>query len=264
MRPMGEFVTQPAGVAGGNTAAVSSEVPSFQPLYQQIKALLTQRLESGEWRPGESIPSEHELAAQFGVSQGTVRKAIDELAGENLVVRRQGKGTFVATHTEAPSSIFRFLRVRRNDGQDEYPASELLDVRRGRASADIARAIDLKPGDGVLLLRRLLRYGGEPTVLDDITLPANLFKGFTKERFDVYEGSMYGFFETEFGVRMLRAEEQLRAVAADPVTAEALRVGIGSPLLCVERIAYTYGDRPVEFRRGLCTTRSHHYANTLS
>ena len=250
--------------ANGSASPAAPETPSFQPLYQQIKGLLTQRLESGEWRPGEAIPSEQDLAAQFSVSQGTVRKAIDELAGENIVVRRQGKGTFVATHTETKSSMFRFLRMRRNDGQDEYPASELLDVRRGRATAEIARAIDLKPGDSVLVLRRLLRYGGEPTVLDEITLPAALFKGLTKERFDAYEGSMYGFFETEFGVRMLRAEEQVKAVAADPTTAEALRVGIGSPLLCVERIAYTYGDKPVEFRRGLCTTRSHHYANTLS
>jgi GntR family transcriptional regulator len=100
--------------------------------------------------------------------------------------------------------------------------------------------------------------------LDEITLPAALFKGITKERFDAYEGSMYGFFETEFGVRMLRAEEQVRAVAADPATAEVLRVGMGSPLLSVERVAFTYGDKPVEFRRGLCTTRSHHYANELN
>ena len=240
------------------------ETPSFQPLYQQIKGLLTQRLETGEWRPGQAIPSEHDLAAQFSVSQGTVRKAIDELAGDNLVVRRQGKGTFVATHTETKSSMFRFLRVRRNDGQDEYPASDLIDVKRSRANADIARSLDLKAGDAILILRRLLRYSGEPTVLDEITLPAALFKGLTKERFDAYEGSMYGFFETEFGVRMLRAEEQVKAVTADPITAEALRVGMGSPLLCVERITYTYADKPVEFRRGLCTTRSHHYANVLS
>jgi len=253
-----------ASAQATNAASPAPETPSFQPLYQQIKGLLTQRLESGEWRPGEAIPSEQDLAAQFSVSQGTVRKAIDELAGENIVIRRQGKGTFVATHTETKSSMFRFLRMRRNDGQNEYPASELFDVKRGRVSAEIGRLLDLKAGDAILILRRLLRYGGEPTVLDEITLPAALFKGLTKERFDAYEGSMYGFFETEFGVRMLRAEEQIKAVAADPITAEALRVGMGSPLLCVERIAYTYGDKPVEFRRGLCTTRSHHYANTLN
>jgi GntR family transcriptional regulator len=245
-------------------AAYPPAGPSFQPLYVQIKSLLVKQLEAGEWEPGESIPSEMDLAARYQVSQGTVRKAIDELAGENLLVRRQGKGTFVATHTETKSSMFRFLRVRRNDGQDEYPESELLEVKRARAPADVARILEISTGDAVTVLRRVLRYGGMPTVLDEITLPGALFKGITKERFDAYEGSMYGFFETEFGVRMVRAEEQVRAVAADPMTAEILRVGMGSPLLSVERVAYTYGDKPVEFRRGLCTTRSHHYANELN
>src|SRR6266404_1763901 len=93
--------------------------PSFQPLYLQIKALLERSLEADEWRPGEAIPSEIDLAARFAVSQGTVRKAIDALAGDNLVVRRQGKGTFVATHTEEKTSHFRFLRIRSSAGQDE-------------------------------------------------------------------------------------------------------------------------------------------------
>ncbi len=245
-------------------ATPTSVGPTFHPLYQQIKALLVKQLETGEWQPGEAIPSEMELAARFAVSQGTVRKAIDELASDNILIRRQGKGTFVATHTETKSSMFRFLRIRRNDGQDEYPESELLEIKRARASAEVARALEIATGDSVIQLRRVLRYSGMPTVLDEITLPASLFKGLSKERFDAYEGSMYGFFETEFGVRMLRANEQVRAVAADPNTAEVLRVGIGSPLLSVERVAYTYGDKPVEFRRGLCTTRSHHYANELN
>ena len=256
----GADATAPSSLA----ATSPSAGPTFHPLYQQIKALLVKQLETGEWQPGEAIPSEMELAARFSVSQGTVRKAIDELAADNILIRRQGKGTFVATHTETKSSMFRFLRIRRNDGQDEYPESELLEVKRARASAEVARALELATGDSVIQLRRVLRYSGMPTVLDEITLPAALFKGLSKERFDAYEGSMYGFFETEFGVRMLRANEQVRAVAADPNTAEVLRVGIGSPLLSVERVAYTYGDKPVEFRRGLCTTRSHHYANELN
>ncbi|MFN3629918.1 MAG: GntR family transcriptional regulator [Casimicrobiaceae bacterium] len=247
----------------GQVGHATQGTPTFQPLYSQIRALIVQLLETGEWRPGEAIPSEIDLAARFGVSQGTVRKAIDELADENILVRRQGKGTFVATHTETSSSMFRFLRIRRNDGQVEQPKSELLEVRRQRVTADIARLLRLPTGESVLLLRRVLLYSGVPTVYDEITLPAALFKGLTKERFDAYEGSMYGFFETEFGVRMLRAEEQIKAVAADAVAAEVLKVGLGSPLLCVERVAFTFGDRPVEFRRGLATTRSHHYANTL-
>jgi len=237
--------------------------PTFQPLYLQIKTLLERSLDAGEWRPAEAIPSEAVLALRFGVSQGTVRKAIDALASENLVVRRQGKGTFVATHTEEKSSHFRFLRIRRNDGRDEYPGSRLVDVRRGRASVEAARHLDLKPGDPVILLRRVLEFSAEPAVLDDIMLPGALFKGLTKARADAYRGSMYSFFETQFGVRMLKAQEKLRAVAADAAAARLLKVRVGDPLLSVDRVTLTYGDRPVEWRRGLCTTRHSHYVNEL-
>jgi GntR family transcriptional regulator len=236
---------------------------AFFPLYQQIKGLMTQRLEAGEWRPGEAIPSEMDLAQRFQVSQGTVRKAIDELAGEHILVRRQGKGTFVATHTEMQSSMFRFLRLRRIDGQSEYPKSVLLDVKKQRAPSDVAKVLELRAGDAVMVMRRVLEYTGMPSVLDEISLPAAQFKGLTKERAEMFQGSMYGFFETEFGVRMLRATEQVKAVAADPTTAEILKVGIGAPLLSVERVAYTYADKPVEHRRGLCTTRNHFYFNEL-
>ena len=241
-----------------------SQAPTFQPLYVQTKALLEHALEAGEWPPGTAIPAEVALAARFGVSQGTVRKAIGALAAANLLVRRQGKGTFVATHTEEPASNFRFLRIRRNDGRPEYPGSRLIDLRRGKAGAEVARALAIKQGDGIYILRRILDYASRPVVLDEITLPAALFNGLTRARFSGYPGSMYGFFETEFGVRMLRAEERLYAVAADRAAAELLDVVAGSPLLAVDRISFTYGDRPVEVRRGLCTTRHEHYWNALT
>jgi GntR family transcriptional regulator len=243
---------------------VRSQAPTFQPLYVQTKALLEHALEAGEWPPGTAIPAEVALAARFGVSQGTVRRAIGALAAENLLVRRQGKGTFVATHTEEPASNFRFLRIRRNDGRPEYPGSRLIDLRRGKAGAEVARALAIKQGDGIYILRRILDYASRPVVLDEITLPAALFNGLTRARFSGYPGSMYGFFETEFGVRMLRAEERLYAVAADRAAAELLYVAAGSPLLAVDRISFTYGDRPVEVRRGLCTTRHEHYWNALT
>jgi GntR family transcriptional regulator len=236
---------------------------SFQPLYLQIKDLLTRSLDAGEWKPGEAILSEIVLASRYKVSQGTVRKAIDVLAAENLVVRRQGKGTFVATHTEEKSSMFRFLRIRRIDGVDEYPHSRLLDIRRGKASAEVARLLLLRPGEAVVMLRRVLEYSGEPVVLDEITLPAALFKGLTRARYDAYRGSTYSFFETQFGVRMVRADERIKAIAADTVSGKILKVTAGSPLLAVERVAYTYGDRPVEWRRGLCSTKNHFYLNQL-
>ena len=243
--------------------STAPDLPAFAPLYLQIKALLEKSLDAREWRPGEAIPSEIELASRYRVSQGTVRKAIDALAADNLVVRKQGKGTFVATHTEERSSLFRFLRIRRNDGGDVQPVSRLLDVKRAKAGADVARLLELKTGDSVLLLRRVLDYDGEPVVLDEITLPAALFRGLTKARYDIFHGSMYAFFESQFGVRMLKAQERIRAVAADAAAARILRVPSGTPLLAVDRLTLTYGDRPVEVRRGLCTTGAFHYVNEL-
>lgn len=238
--------------------------PAWTPLYAQVQGLLERSLERAEWKPGAAIPSELELAARYGVSQGTVRKAIDALAADNRLVRRQGKGTFVATHTEERSSNFRFLRIRGDDGEVEYPASRLVDLKRARAGAETARALELRSGEGVYVLRRVLEYHGEPVVLDEITLPAGLFRGLTRERYDAFRGSMYGFFETGFGVHMVRAVEQLRAVAADRATAALLQVAIGSALLAVDRVTYTWGERPVELRRGLVSTARHHYWNDLA
>ena len=249
--------------------AAVPDAPLFSPLYRQIAGLITRSLQASEWKPGEAIPSELDLAARYKVSQGTVRKAIDDLAASNLLVRRQGKGTFVATHAEETTQ-FRFLRLAPDSapgapkaGEREPLSRRFLDCRRQRAPAEVARAIGLAGGEAALQVRRLLYFRGQPVVLDDIWLPAALFKGLTSSRLSAYQGPMYGLFEAEFGVRMLRAEEQIRAVAADAAAAELLQVAVGAPLLSVERVSYTYDDRPVELRRGLYDTRTHHYRNEL-
>ena len=249
-------------------AAVSwtGHAPAFSPLYQQIKGLILQSLQQGEWKPGEVIPSEFDLAARYKVSQGTVRKAVDELAADNLLVRRQGRGTFVATHAEQHVQ-YRFLRLHPDSGtvDSEGPAQrDFVDCRRQRASAEVARLLGLRAGDPVLQARRLLRYGGLPTILEDLWLPGGPFKGLTVERLSAYHGPMYALFEAEFGVRMVRADEKIRAVLPDETQAALLGVTAGTPLLSVERIAYTYNDVPMELRRGLYRTDTHHYRNELS
>ncbi|MFN9807946.1 MAG: GntR family transcriptional regulator [Betaproteobacteria bacterium] len=246
------------------SADKAAERPTvFAPLYRQIRQLIVSALDQGEWKPGELIPSEMDLAVRFQVSQGTVRKAIDELAAENLLVRRQGKGTFVATHHEARAQ-YRFLRLQPDSGPEVPAQSRFLECRRIRATAEIAAQLELKAGDPVVFVRRLLSFESVPTVLDDIWLPGAAFRGLTAERLSQYHGPLYGLFETEFGTRMIRAEERIRAVAAEGDVIDVLAVDPGAPLLLVERLSYTYGDRPVEIRRGLCVTRNHHYHNTLT
>lgn len=237
--------------------------PAFRPLYEQIKILLTQSLVAGEWKPGEAIPSEIELAGRFRVSQGTVRKAIDELASEHILVRRQGKGTFVASHSE-PSYQYRFLRVMPDSGEKLHPNSVFVDLRRGKANAEVARALGVKAGSAVHLVKRVLSFRGRPVILDEMILSAGRFPGLTMARLEEYQGSMYSFYEAVYGLRMIRAEERIRAVAAEAPVAALLAVKPGTPLLCVDRIAYTYGDAPVEWRRGLCLTDGFSYTNELA
>src|SRR5690606_31428597 len=173
-RAMSATSTPPAAAPGAPPDGAAH--PSFSPLYRQIKALLTRSLQHGQWRPGEAIPSEVELALRFKVSQGTVRKAIDALADENLLVRRQGKGTFVATHEE-PRTRYRFLRLAPDAGEPGGMERRFIDCRRQRAPADVARALRLPPADTAVRVRRLLLFNAQPLVLDDIWLPGRLFRG---------------------------------------------------------------------------------------
>ncbi|MDB5883974.1 MAG: transcriptional regulator, GntR family [Polaromonas sp.] len=249
-----------------DAAGPAGQTPAFSPQYQQIKVLILKGLQAAEWKPGEPIPSEMDLAARFRVSQGTVRKAIDELAAENLVIRRQGKGTFVATHAEQQVQ-YRFLRLMPDAGDvsSEGPAErQIVACKRLRAPADVARALALRAGEAVLQLRRVLAFQGTPTIVEDVWLPGGPFRGLTADRLAAYGGPMYALFETEFGVHMVRAEEKIRAVLADATTAKLLDVKQSEPLLSVERIAYTYNDVPMELRRGWYRTDTHHYRNALS
>ncbi len=236
--------------------------PSFSPLYRQIKDLLLDALRKGEWRPAESLPSEVELAARYGVSQGTVRKALDELAAENLIVRRQGKGTFVATHGERQVR-FRFLRLTPDTGEPVAPERQLIEFRRVRAPVELARLLGSRTGDPMLMLRRLLVFAGDPIVLEEVWLPATVFKGLTAQIVSEHKGALYNLFETQFGTRMVRAEERLKAVSADASSARALAVEPGHALLQAERVSFTYADRPVEWRRGLYKTDRHFYRSEL-
>jgi GntR family transcriptional regulator len=169
----------------------------------------------------------------------------------------------VATHAEARVQ-YRFLRLVPDDGSAERMTRRFLDCRRLRAPAEVTRALELKSGDAVVHVRRLLHFRERPVVLDDIWLPGALFRGLTAERLDEWRGPLYGLFESEFGVSMIRAEEKIRAVAADEPCAALLGVAVAAPLLSVERVAFTYGDRPVELRRGLYDTRDQYYRNELS
>ena len=256
------MLKSPAMTRETNRPTVRPSAPTFSPLYRQIKEFLIASLERGEWGPGDAIPSEGELAQRFNVSQGTVRKAIDEMAAENMLVRRQGKGTFVSTHSD-PRSFYRFLRLLPDGGVAVPSVSDPFFCQRVAASDEVALALGVHSGDLVVHVKRLLRFAGESVVFDQIYLLGDLFDGLTLDALRGGERSLYSLFESDFGVRMISAEEHLRAVAADAESAKILGVKLGDPLLLVERTAYTYGNKPVEWRRGLYCTANHYYRNDL-
>lgn len=233
-----------------------------QPLYKEVKLRITRALMAGEWRPGQAIPSESRLALRFQVSLGTVRKAIDELVAEKIVVRHQGRGTFVATHTP-DRTLYYFFHIVGKDGRKETPSTRLLAFERARAGAEQAAKLGIGRGDRIYRIRNLLHLSGEPILIDDIVIGAQCFPDLDEPKFAQRNGTIYGLYQERYGINVIRIAERLSATLADPVAARLLGVTKGAPLLRIERVAYTYDDRPVELRSSLVDTADHAYLSDL-
>jgi GntR family transcriptional regulator len=236
--------------------------PDFKPLYLQVKDLMVRRLASGAWRPGEALPSEFQLADEFGVSQGTVRKALDELAAQNLVDRKQGKGTFVAQHT-AQRALFHFFHLIADTGERALPGARTLSLAKAKADRREAERLDLRSGGTVIRLKRLRQLGERVAIHERIVLPGALFPGFTDRMPVDVPNELYRYYEERYGVTVARAAERLKAVAARPDEARALGLKSGAPLLEIDRLAYTVDGRAVEWRLSRCDTAGHHYISEI-
>ena len=234
----------------------------MNPLYIQVKKRITESLVRAEWAPGHSIPSEMELAKKYNVSQGTVRKAIDDLAADKILIRKQGKGTFVLTHNEENIQL-RFLRLTEKSGKKEKLENKLISFEKEKASNQIAKALGINTSSTLVSIKRLLTFNGKPLILDFIKIPSVFFRGLTSEKVVEKKGSMYRMYETDFGIQMLHADEKIKAVAANKESSSILNISEGSPLLSVERLSYTYDDKPIEWRLGLCVTLDHYYKTEL-
>jgi len=233
------------------------------PLYRVVKRSLLSAIESGSCPPGETLPSETEIAGAMGVSIGTLRRAVDELAAEHILVRRQGRGTFVATHG-TDRFLFQFFHVERADGLREAPVVDLVSFERLRAADELAAALQLRLGEPVIQIENQLRLQGSAVIFDRLTLPSALFKGLTEKRFRERPGTIYQLYQSDFGISVVRAEERARASAADRDAARVLGLAIGQPVMQVRRTALTFGDRPVEHRISIINTAHHDYVNSLS
>lgn len=228
------------------------------PLYAKVRERLLERIRSGTWKPGQLIPNEFEIAAEFGVSQGTARKAISELAAEGLVVRQQGRGTFVVEHTPA-HELFRFFNLFDAAGQAVIPDSRDTRSSSGPADADERRALAF-PADAEARVIRIVRtrtHHGHPFIAEAIALPEALFPKLAAER--EIPNTLYDWFQKVHGVLVMRTDDRLSAVAADAETALTLGIAAGTPLLRIDRVAFGLDSKPIEWRVSLCHLAGLHY-----
>ncbi|CAN0351056.1 unnamed protein product [Phaeothamnion confervicola] len=238
------------------------EALSPAPLYRQVKAALMRRLVDGHWRAGEALPSEPALAAELAVSPGTVRRALGELAQINLVVRRQGKGTFVAEHTRE-RALFHFFHLVGDDGKRALPGSRVLAVKAGPATREESRRLALAAGTRVVRLHRLRTLDGRVAIVERIVLPAALYDGIERLDRASLPNELYKLYQDRYGVSVARAAEKLKAALAGPEDAAHLGLRSGAPVLEIDRIAYALDGRPCEWRVSRCDTASHHYVSEV-
>lgn len=237
--------------------------PEKQPLYAAVRDAVLKRIGSGLLAPGDMLPSEFALAGEFKVSQGTVRKALDDLAARNLVVRRQGKGTFVAAHTPE-RALFHFFHIVADDGARELPTkSRVLSCRRRRADRDEAEALHLARADRVVEIRRIREMDGKAAITETVCVPAQWFPDLDKRAIEEVPNELYQMYEERYGITVHRAAEKLRAVAASNEDAAQLGIKPATPLLEISRVAETLDGRPVELRYSRCLTVGRHYQSVI-
>jgi GntR family transcriptional regulator len=239
--------------------AESPEALGFRPLYRQVKAIFVRRLADGVWAPGAVLPSEGQLAAEIGVSQGTVRKALDELAAENLVVRRQGRGTFVAEHDER-RILFQFFKLAPDRGAPRFPDSTVLDVATAAADEAERSSLELPEQARVIRIRRLRSFDEVPLIVETLSLPQPLFAGLDE---GPIPNNLYSLYASRYGVTIANARERLKAVALSREDAAVLGASPGAPALQIDRIALSLDGTPVERRLSLCLTEEVHYLSDL-
>jgi GntR family transcriptional regulator len=238
-----------------------TDTPGYRPLYRQVYDIIVRKVAQGVWRPGASLPSEQSLAKEMGVSQGTMRKVLDALTAENLLERRQGKGTFIAENTQE-RALFRFFRLARPGGKRLTPerVDERVKVRVSRA-AERAK-LDLARGERVVEIVRTRLIEKSPAIREWIVLPAALFPGIEKR--PSLPNSLYSLYQSEYGINIVAAQEELSAQLATAEDQRLLEIPAGDPILVIERLAVSLQDRKVEWRVSRVRCSDLVYAVTLN
>ena len=233
-----------------------------RPLYRQIVDIMMRGIAEGRWKSGQVLPSEQKLARQFGVSPGTVRKALDQLAADRLLTRRQGFGTLVAVSTRE-DMLYRFFKLIDRDGERFMPDCEQIRSEVVTANSRLRKLFNLRSGGKLARFLRRRHDGGRPIMVEWVSLPLALFKGIDRTKAPL-PTTLYDFFETGYGRKVLRVEEKLSAVNADADDGELLGVEPGNALLAIERVAYSFDDQVIEHRSSRMSTADHAYLSELT
>lgn len=231
-------------------------------LYRDVKRKLIADIASGAVPPGGALANETSLARRFGVSIGTIRRAVDELVADHILLRQQGRGTFVGK-LDRERFMYQFFKVVRRDGPREFPEVKLLSFAKSRATPSESLALNITTGAAVFRIENVLSLRGMPVIHDSVVLDATIFSGLSKAQFQRREGTIYELYQTAFGVTVVGAEERLQAVAADKRTAAVLGIPENDPALRIERTAFTFDHKPAELRVSMVDTRQADYVARL-
>ena len=232
------------------------------PLHRQVKTAIARGLTDGTWKPGEKLPTEGELSRTFGVSEGTVRQAVIALVKEGRLSRRSGKGTF-ATRPNFDRSFARFFRFRGGVSGTEHAYDlQLLEMKNETADAEIAKQLGIAKSGKVIAIHRAIRQDGIVVVHYVSYLSERTFRGLVRE--DIENAALYDVLEAKYGVHVVRAVETLQARAARAEDASILSIKRGDPVIALQRLAYSYGDRIVEVRRAVGRSDTFKYEIELS
>jgi GntR family transcriptional regulator len=234
--------------------------PTFEPLYAQVRSRLVARLTAGEWRPGAALPGDSALAAEMGISPGTVRKAVDSLVADGVLRRHQGKGTFVTEQTPEHAN-YHFFRLVDAAGERVLPEPLTESVTVRPAGAKAARALGIAKGDAITRIDRIRAIAGRPAIMEVIAVPVSLMPGLLDET--PLPNALYPHYQSSYGISVISTDDRLSAVAANGAAAKALGVSSGAPLLMAERVAFDLTGRAVEWRRSRFLSNGLAYAVTL-
>ena len=232
----------------------------FQPLYKQVYDLLVARLVENYWKPADPLPSEHALAAELGVSQGTVRKALNQMVAEQLLFRRQGKGTYVAEHTQE-SSLFRFFRFKEPGGDHLIPETSVISLTTRTAKELECLHLSLEDDAQVVEMVRLRSLQNKPTILENIIQPLAIFPGIDQEP-DI-PNSLYTLYQEKYGISIVEVSEEIKAIRLTAPQAQHLNLHVGDAALLVERSSISIDGRVVEWSQAVCSTEHFVYSVKL-